>query len=170
FFQAEDGIRDFHVTGVQTCALPILGKTYLYQHKFSEAKDIFTTVINQGVNSAGVKYDLIPRFRDNFDAAMENNAETVFDIQMVANDGTGTIANSNQGGMLNFPYNSPFRCCGFYQPTQDLVNSYKTDPATGLPYLDNYNNDPVKSDMGITSDEPFTPYTGTLDPRLDWTV
>src|SRR5690606_40890691 len=35
FFQAEDGIRDFHVTGVQTCALPIykwpmmsLGNTY----------------------------------------------------------------------------------------------------------------------------------------------
>src|SRR5690606_39770703 len=23
YFQAEDGIRDFHVTGVQTCALPI---------------------------------------------------------------------------------------------------------------------------------------------------
>src|SRR5690606_40200226 len=26
FFQAEDGIRDFHVTGVQTCALPIFFK------------------------------------------------------------------------------------------------------------------------------------------------
>src|SRR5436309_11094197 len=26
FFQAEDGIRDFHVTGVQTCALPISEK------------------------------------------------------------------------------------------------------------------------------------------------
>src|SRR5690625_7278991 len=25
FFQAEDGIRDGHVTGVQTCALPISG-------------------------------------------------------------------------------------------------------------------------------------------------
>src|SRR5690606_41095758 len=25
FFRAEDGIRDFHVTGVQTCALPIFG-------------------------------------------------------------------------------------------------------------------------------------------------
>ena len=24
FFQAEDGIRDYKVTGVQTCALPIL--------------------------------------------------------------------------------------------------------------------------------------------------
>src|SRR5690606_40372540 len=28
FFLAEDGIRDFHVTGVQTCALPILEKIY----------------------------------------------------------------------------------------------------------------------------------------------
>src|SRR5690606_39442094 len=27
FFQAEDGIRDFHVTGVQTCALPIFVAT-----------------------------------------------------------------------------------------------------------------------------------------------
>src|SRR3954468_15485776 len=26
FFQAEDGIRDLYVTGVQTCALPILAK------------------------------------------------------------------------------------------------------------------------------------------------
>src|SRR5690554_7756824 len=26
FFQAEDGIRDADVTGVQTCALPILGR------------------------------------------------------------------------------------------------------------------------------------------------
>src|SRR5690606_39937463 len=25
-FQAEDGIRDFHVTGVQTCALPICSR------------------------------------------------------------------------------------------------------------------------------------------------
>src|SRR5439155_19094252 len=28
FFQAEDGIRDGHVTGVQTCALPILESTF----------------------------------------------------------------------------------------------------------------------------------------------
>src|SRR5690606_40976871 len=30
FFQAEDGIRDFHVTGVQTCALPISSGIYRY--------------------------------------------------------------------------------------------------------------------------------------------
>src|SRR5690606_40081592 len=33
FFQAEDGIRDFHVTGVQTCALPI------YPHTAEEERD-----------------------------------------------------------------------------------------------------------------------------------
>src|SRR5690606_39621631 len=36
FFQAEDGIRDFHVTGVQTCALPIwfvqMGATIALRH------------------------------------------------------------------------------------------------------------------------------------------
>src|SRR2546427_1822630 len=31
FFQAEDGIRDLTVTGVQTCALPILFGTYRAQ-------------------------------------------------------------------------------------------------------------------------------------------
>src|SRR5699024_11294317 len=30
FFQAEDGIRDRNVTGVQTCALPILSLSYFY--------------------------------------------------------------------------------------------------------------------------------------------
>src|SRR5262249_57717839 len=34
FFQAEDGIRDWSVTGVQTCALPI---SYLTQSFFSPA-------------------------------------------------------------------------------------------------------------------------------------
>src|SRR5690606_40732605 len=29
--QAEDGIRDFHVTGVQTCALPIFTNTFNYK-------------------------------------------------------------------------------------------------------------------------------------------
>src|SRR5206468_8723781 len=32
FFQAEDGIRDLIVTGVQTCALPIWG-CFWHQHK-----------------------------------------------------------------------------------------------------------------------------------------
>src|SRR5690606_40782204 len=31
-FQAEDGIRDFHVTGVQTCALPISDENLFKSH------------------------------------------------------------------------------------------------------------------------------------------
>src|SRR5690348_10767535 len=34
FFQAEDGIRDGRVTGVQTCALPILDSGSAGQHEF----------------------------------------------------------------------------------------------------------------------------------------
>src|SRR5256885_8822601 len=34
FFQAEDGIRDYKVTGVQTCALPISGAGWLYEPKW----------------------------------------------------------------------------------------------------------------------------------------
>lgn len=151
-------------------AAAYLGKTYVYQKKWEDAKRIFDQVITQGVTSNGIPYDLKPRFQDVFDPRYENGSEDVFSIQMTGNDGTGSIANSNEGGMLNFPYNSPFRCCGFYQPTQDLVNSYRTDPNTGLPLINTYNNNPVKSDQGIGSDQPFTLEEGTLDPRLDWTV
>src|SRR5204862_4257687 len=34
FFQAEDGIRDLYVTGVQTCALPILANRPLLSRPF----------------------------------------------------------------------------------------------------------------------------------------
>ncbi|WAC10252.1 RagB/SusD family nutrient uptake outer membrane protein [Dyadobacter pollutisoli] len=147
-----------------------LGKTYLYQKKFAEAATVFTQVINSGVTTNGLKYDLVS-FKDNFDAATKNNAESVFAIQMVANDGTLDITNANQGGMLNFPYGTgaPFSCCGFFQPTQMLVNAYRTD-ATGLPYIEGANSHAVKSDLGLTSATAFTPDAGPLDPRLDWTV
>src|SRR5699024_870684 len=36
FFQAEDGIRDRNVTGVQTCALPI----FVQQHFWNNAQDV----------------------------------------------------------------------------------------------------------------------------------
>lgn len=147
-----------------------LAKTYVYEKKYQEAKTLFDIVIPQGVTSNGLKYALTTRFEDNFDAATENNSETVFAIQMAVHDGTNSIANANQGDMLNFPYgDSPFRCCGFYQPSQDLVNSYRTTES-GLPYISEYNAHPVKSDQGISSNQPFTPDAGPLDPRLDWTV
>ncbi|MBO9729453.1 MAG: RagB/SusD family nutrient uptake outer membrane protein [Chitinophaga sp.] len=148
-----------------------LAKTYLYEKKFPQAFTLFQTAVATGMTSAGVKYDLAPRYEDNFDAAKKTgNPEAVFYIEMTANDGTNTIANANAGEMLNFPYDpSPFGCCGFFQPSQDLVNSFRVD-ANGLPYLDDYNLHPVKSDKGLGSSDPFVPDAGLLDPRLDWTV
>lgn len=153
-----------------------LGKVYLYGKKYQEAKTILDQVIAQGKTTLGVTYDLFPKFEDNFRPENEKiSPEAVFVVEMAANVGTGTINNATIGQMLNFPYgDSPFGCCGFYQPTIDLANSYRTD-ANGLPYLDDYNQHPVKNDMGVLSaDEPngqaFTPDAGPLDPRIDWTI
>ena len=43
FFQAEDGIRDDLVTGVQTCALPIsLSAVTLYMYQLVEKCDVIS--------------------------------------------------------------------------------------------------------------------------------
>ncbi|MDN5286935.1 MAG: carbohydrate-binding protein SusD [Mucilaginibacter sp.] len=146
-----------------------LAKTLLYEKKYTDADKRFTEVIGGGTNSAGTAYGLVDNYEDNFSAATKNNKETVFAIQQAANDGTNTISEANNGDMLNYPYNSPFRCCGFFQPTMDLANSFRTD-ATGLPYLDDYNSHPLLTDMGVPSANAFTPDAGNVDPRLDWTV
>ncbi len=151
-------------------AASYLAKAHVYQQEWQDAKDLFDVIVVNGTTSSGEPYALMDNFQDNFNPARENNSESIFSIQMVANDGSGGIANARQGNMLAFPYNSPFRCCGFFQPTQDLVNSYQTDPVTGLPLLGDHNATMVKSDMNINSDQPFTPHDGPLDPRLDWTA
>src|SRR5690606_39673734 len=56
FFQAEDGIRDFHVTGVQTCALPILDTEF--SHTMSELFETsvakrFGSVERRGLRGVG---------------------------------------------------------------------------------------------------------------------
>jgi len=149
-----------------------LAKAYLYEHKFTEARDLFEIVIAQGTTSSGAKYALNANFEDNFRAATNNSAESVFAVQAAANIDPGGPSNANNGDMLNFPYGegSPFGCCGFYQPSIDLINHFRTNPATGLPYLDDYNAHAVKTDMNVTSAQPFTPDAGTLDPRIDWTT
>ena len=53
--------------------------------------------------------------------------------------------NGNYGDILNFPYTGgPGACCGFYNPSQDLANAFKTDAAMGFLYLspETYQNGP----------------------------
>jgi len=140
-----------------------LAKVHMYQQDIVAAKPLLTDVINNG------PYKLVANFHDNFKIATENNTESVFEVQMSVGDG-GNDLNGSWGDSNNFPYGAaPGGCCGFFQPSQNLVNAFKTD-ATGLPLLDTFNDVDVKNDEGLTSAQAFTPYDGTLDPRLDWTV
>lgn len=138
------------------------GKVHLYQSDWSVALTILQDVIENG------PYSLNTEFVDNFSFVGENASESIFAIQF-ATDG-GQSLNGNQGSALNFPGVQPIAtCCGFYQPTQDLVNAFKTD-VSGLPLLDTFNETDVTNDQNLDTDEPFEPYSGPLDPRLDYTV
>ncbi|MBU2915313.1 RagB/SusD family nutrient uptake outer membrane protein [Reichenbachiella agariperforans] len=140
-----------------------MGKALLYQQKWAEAETIFDDVISNG------PYALNAEFNDNFNAAGKNSAEAIFSIQFEANDGATNNANGNKGGTLNFPGSGPLgTCCGFYQPTQDLANAFKT--TSGLPDVTGYNASDINNDYGLTSEDSFTPYPGTLDPRIDYTI
>lgn len=140
-------------------AKAFLGKTYLYQSKWTPALTALNEVINSG------QFSLLPEFVDNFRLAGDNSPESLFAIQFTADAGLSN--NGNRGGTLNFGGPNGW-CCGFYQPSQDLVNAYQTN--NGLPLLDTFNQTDVANDYGVTSAEAFTPHTGPLDPRLDYTV
>jgi len=93
-----------------------------------------------------------------------NGKETILAYQASANDGSNDGSNSNYGERLNFPHSgSPFGCCGFHQPSQNLVNYYRVDGA-GLPL--------ALSDPSWNSNNGNFTSTNlaAVDPRLDWTV
>ncbi len=149
----------------------LYGKALLFEKKFAEAKTVLNNVYTSGVTAQGTPYKLLAKFQDNFNAETKNSSESVFAVQYSVNDGAADAANGGWGEVLNFPYNGgPGGCCGFFQPSQDLVNSFQVDAVTGLPNLVNHNATEVKSDQGLKSSDPFVPEAGTLDSRLDWTV
>jgi len=147
-----------------------LAKAYMFQQKYTDALPLLNDLITNGVTAQGEKYGLQDHYADNFNAAFDNSKESVFGCQASVNDGAGGN-NGNYGDVTNFPIAGPgTNCCGYNQPSYSLVNTFKTDPVSGLPDPIHYNDVDVKNDEGILSSQPFTPYTGTLDPRLDWTV
>jgi hypothetical protein len=149
-------------------AKAFLAKAYLFEHKYKEAEKELEEIINSGVTSSGVRYQLEKHYEDNFHPSGKNGSESVFAFQSSVDAG-GDGFNGNIGDHPNYPWFYPGGW-EFFHPSQFLVNHFKTDPITGLPDLDHFNDVPVKSDQGISADEPFEPDTATLDPRLDWTV
>ncbi len=138
---------------------------------YAKAKTELQWVVDNGTAPDGHAIGLEAKYGDVFDGANRNGKESIYTVQYSVNDGSGGW-NGGWGEVLNFPYKSggsPGGCCGFFQPSYDLVNSFKT--SNGLPLLDNsYTNDPLADDKGLTVDDPFTPDSRPVDPRLDWTV
>lgn len=146
----------------------------MYQKKYADAKALFDLVIANGKTTNGKKYALVSNYAQIFNASNDNHEESVFSVQSAAN--TGSTNNSNWFDDLNYPYNTgpsgPGNCCGFFQPTFEMGNSFRTT-AQGLPLLDgSYNStaNALKTDYGLESKTPFTPDAGNLDPRIDHSV
>jgi hypothetical protein len=156
-----------------TVARVLLAKAQMQMSKdYAKAKENLQWVVDNGTGPDGHAIGLESKYGDVFDATKRNGMESIYTVQYSVNDGSGGW-NGGWGEVLNFPYKgggSPGGCCGFFQPSFDLVNSFKT--VNGLPMLDNsYNNTTLKNDQGLAVSADFTPDgTTPLDPRLDWTV
>ncbi|AUD00831.1 RagB/SusD family nutrient uptake outer membrane protein [Spirosoma pollinicola] len=152
-------------------AASYLAKTYLYQKKYTEARSLFDLIIASGKTPGGQKYALVDNFTTLFNAANSINPEAIFAIQNAVN--TGSVNNANPDMVLNFPFSGgPGSCCGFFQPSFEMANSFRTN-ANGLPLLDgsyNIGANQIKTDQGLSSADPFTPDAGPLDPRIDYSV
>lgn len=149
-------------------AKAFLAKALMFEKKYSAAYTLLKDIIANGKTANGSKYALLPHYYSNFNPQQKNSAESVFAAQTSVQDGSsvawGGSPNGNYGDILNFPYNGgPGGCCGFYNPSQDLANAYKTD-ASGLPLLDTYFAKPWVSDASASE------YAGNLDPRIDWVM
>src|SRR3954454_21216759 len=149
-------------------AASYLAKCYMFEHKYADAKALYDLITTNGKTARGEKYALLDAYWKLFDPNYDNNAEGVFAISSAA---SGTVDQSGEQSLgLAFPYGGDFGCCGFFQPSQNLVNAYKTD-ASGLPLFTTFNDADLKSDQGVPDGGAYQPDNVTpLDPRLDWSV
>lgn len=127
-------------------AMAYLAKTYIFQHKYQEALTAANEVIGSG------KYALLPNFSDVFLPENDNSEEIIFAVQHTVNDGQASNYNGSIGDRLSGPGGPYYPQYGFHRPSNNLINSFKTD-ATGLPVL----GEPLNSGDYI-------------DPRLDHTI
>ncbi|WP_106831270.1 RagB/SusD family nutrient uptake outer membrane protein [Parabacteroides pacaensis] len=105
-------------------------------------------------------YGLLPDFQQLAEVEHEHGIESVFGVEYSIGDGTDN-GRINWSNLLNAPKGPVYSGDGFFQPSQNLVNSYKTDK-NGIPVIDTYNNSNL-----MTVEDGFKT---NVDPRLDFTV
>ena len=136
------------------------GRVQVYAGQFPAALTTLREVRTSGPYALETSYDRVwTGFQD-----FANGKETILAFQASANDGEPNGNNANYGERLNFPHSgSPFGCCGFHQPSQNLINFFAVD-AAGLPLAfsnPNWNSRDANFVAGNAQ---------AVDPRLDWTV
>src|SRR6266567_8465123 len=149
FFQAEDGIRDLTVTGVQTCALPI------YPFEVTMAKLISSLVpsvqkvrmCNSGTEAAMSAIRLARGFtkRDDiikFDGCYHGHADSLL---VKAGSGALTFGHPDSAGVpaaftqhtIVLPFNDPDTVTAAFEANQDQIAGLILEPVPGNagPYL-----------------------------------
>ncbi|MDD2953753.1 MAG: RagB/SusD family nutrient uptake outer membrane protein [Parabacteroides sp.] len=152
----------------KTAAKALKAKILMMQGDMASAKPILADIINNGLSPKGAKLALQDDLNANFSAITENGKESIFEVQF----SVGANNNGNYGFCLNYPHNSgPGGCCGFDQPSYELVNSFQVD-ANGLPYLNgeyrSMNSVTNRKDLddALSENDPSI----AIDPRLDFAI
>lgn len=154
----------------QYAAKAYLAKTRLFQaYEQNEQHQVINinsghledvvTLTNEVINSG--QYGLFDDISKNFLWDFDNGIESIFSVQYSIDDGT-PMGNVDMEEALNYNTSPRYGCCSFHQPSQNMVNAFKTDPQTGLPMFDTFNEVPM------INPEDF--WNNTVDPRLDHTV
>ena len=145
------------------------GRVQAYAGMWNEALTTLREVKDSG------PYSLQPNFHQVWTGFNEfaNGPETILAYQASTGSGDAGGDNANWGERLNFPHSgSPFGCCGFHQPSQNLVNFFRVD-AQGLPLAMSVGDlTPLTATSAWNAmDTEFeAPNMAPVDPRLDWTV
>ncbi|SHG02648.1 Starch-binding associating with outer membrane [Salegentibacter echinorum] len=114
-------------------AIGYLGKAYLYQEKWSEAEAEFSLLSEPNGNSkAPFDYNLLDKYGDNFIAEMDNNKESLFEIQNQDVGGSDPWAGENADesqGVTTAQEFAPPEVGGWFEafPTNKIFNEFKKE-------------------------------------------
>src|SRR5680860_565089 len=128
--------------------------TSVNQSRLEQVVEFTTNVINSGQHS------LSRDFAENFLTEFENGTESIFAIQYSVDDGTPN-GRVSKGTSLNYNMASVYGCCDFHNPSQNLVNPFKTND-DGIPMIDTFNAVVIKDSIDF--------WNNNIDPRLDHTI
>lgn len=144
-----------------SAARAFLVKVKMTQGDLMAAKPLLDGLLRSGFTAAGTKYALEPVYR----SSLTGSVSPGLGPYQFGSPSTEIVF-----GALSMPPpelerdSIAFGCCGFFQPSFDLVDAFRTD-LNGLPGVG-----AVVNDFGVRSSDSFTPDTGPLDPRLDDSV